>query len=250
MKSRTKKKIFLFVSIPLLVILLGCFFPRTHPIDAPTEWIRLSQNLSEDYPDSLVELLEKNPETREFVMDYPKKKDLHETIDLSGEITKGKIPLLLQWDERWGYESYGSDFMAVTGCGPTCLSMVVCGLTGNGEWNPYAVAVMAEQDGFYVQGSGSSWELMTKGAENIGLTPEEVVFDEAHILKTLREGRPIICAMRPGDFTTAGHFIVLKGADDDGNILVCDPNSRKNSEKSWSLPELMPQIKNLWSYSI
>ena len=36
----------------------------------------------------------------------------------------GSVPLFLQWDERWGYRSYGGDFLAVTGCGPTALSMV------------------------------------------------------------------------------------------------------------------------------
>ena len=91
---------------------------------------------------------------------------------------------------------------------------------------------------------------MTNGAEKMGLSGKELVFDEAHILAALREGQPIICAMRKGDFTDSGHFIVLKAADENGRILLCDPNSRKNSEKAWELSELMPQIKNLWGYSL
>ena len=55
--------------------------------------------------------------------------------------------------------------------------------------------------------------------------------------------------MGPGDFTTTGHFIVLTGIGDNGDVLVNDPNSKKNSEKSWSIEKLIPQIRNLWTYS-
>lgn len=210
--------------------------------------IPFGQELGEEYPESLRTLFDKNPEAREFVLDYPKNKDKHPVIDLTEEVTKGTIPLFLQWDERWGYETYGSDFLAVTGCGPTCLSMVQCGLSGETKWNPLQVANMAEEDGYYVPGAGSSWDLMTEGAKQLGLIAESVTFDAAHILDTLESGSPIICIMGPGDFTTGGHFIILTGVDDDGMVTVCDPNSRNNSKRAWDVEELIPQIKNLWSY--
>ena len=56
--------------------------------------------------------------------DYKTKKDDNAAIDVSADVNAGEIPLFLQWDERWGYRSYGGDFLAVTGCGPTALSMV------------------------------------------------------------------------------------------------------------------------------
>lgn len=200
------------------------------------------------YPESLITLVERNPETKDFVLDYPKYKGLQE-IDLSKEVTKGEISHFLQWDERWGYEIYGSDFMALTGCGPTCLSMVVCGLTGETRWNPYEVAKMAEENGYYVDGSGSSWDLMSSGAESLGLTVSNVIFDEEHIRATLEAGQPIICIMGPGDFTDGGHFLVLTGVDSDGNIILRDPNSVERTDKHWDLSQLMNQMKNLWSYS-
>lgn len=201
------------------------------------------------YPESLITLLEKNPETEDFVRGYADYKGLEE-IDLSGEVKEGEIPLFLQWDKRWGYETYGSDFLAVTGCGPTCLSMVVCGLTGESEWNPLKVAQMAEEQGFYVEGAGSSWDLMTAGAEQLGLIVSDVVFDEQHIKAVLEEGKPIICVVRAGDFTEGGHFLVLTGVDEDGRILLHDPNSIIRTEESWEPQRLMRQIKNLWAYSV
>lgn len=209
-----------------------------------------AQKLREQgYPESLIALVERNPETKDFVLDYPKYKGLEE-IDISKEVTKGEIPHFLQWDERWGYETYGSDFLAVTGCGPTSLSMVVCGLTGDTKWNPYEVAKMAEDNGYYVDGSGSSWELMSSGAEKLGLTVSSVIFDAEHIRATLESGQPIICVMGPGDFTDAGHFLVLTGVDQEGDIILQDPNSVERTKQHWDVQKLMNQMKNLWSYRV
>ena len=35
---------------------------------------------------------------------------------------------------------------------------------------------------------------------------------------------------------------------DDRQVIINDPNSRKNSEKAWKLSQVVPQIKNLWKY--
>lgn len=218
-------------------------------LEKKEEKVDVDKLAEEGYPDSLLELLEKNPETKQFVLDYMENKDKHEAIDVSKDIQPNEIPLFLQWDERWGYETYGDDFLALTGCGPTCLSMVRCGLSGDGTWNPYKVASMAEEEGLYVPGSGSSWELMTRGAEKLGLISWEVIFDEEHIVSTLQSGNPIICVVGPGDFTDNGHFLVLTGVDDSGKIILRDPNSNIRSEKAWDIRTLMSQIKNLWAFS-
>jgi len=210
----------------------------------------IEQLRAENYPESLITLFEKHPETKEFVQDYPKYKDSKRKINIKGDVTKGEIPLFLQWDQRWGYRKYGGDFIAVTGCGPTCLSMVQCGLSGNTKWNPYKVAKMAENNGFYVEGSGSSWDLMNYGASIIGLTYNKVPYEKESIIGWLNSGNPIICSMGPGDFTSTGHFIVLAGTDGDGNVIVNDPNSIENSSKTWNLDKIMPQIRNLWGYSL
>lgn len=57
----------------------------------------------------------------------------------------------------------------------------------------------------------------------------------------------MICSMKPGDFTTQGHFIVLAGTED-GKIRVHDPNSRVRSETLWEYGRLQSQINNLWAF--
>lgn len=202
-----------------------------------------------DYPDSLRKLMERNPETTQFVYDYAREKNKTHPIDLSGEVKKGAIPTFFQWDERWGYDTYGSDMIAITGCGPTCLSMVTCGVTGDASWSPLRVAEYAEKNGYYAEGSGTAWTMMSRGAEELGLQAKELSLSGSLIHQTLSEGEPIICSMGPGDFTSAGHFIVLTSLNKDGTIRVHDPNSRKNTKKKWRLQRLMNQMQNLWAYT-
>ena len=140
------------------------------------------------------------------------------------------------------------DFMALTGCGPTCLAMVAES-RGETKWNPWRVAKMAQRNGYYVDGQGSAWSLMTEGAAKMGLNGTEMSCDAETIRRTLEDGHVIICAMRPGDFTTAGHFLVLAGVTQDGEVIINDPNSRKNSRRTWDLERVVPQIKNLWAYT-
>lgn len=171
------------------------------------------------------------------------------TQTLSDEVIPGQIPMFFQYDNRWKDEVYGDGTMEFNGCGPTCLSMVLCGLNGTAEYDPVTIAKLADTRGYYKAGSGSSWTLMSELSEELDLKVHEVRFDESHIRQELMEKRPIICVVGPGDFTTTGHFIVLCGLDSDGGVIVHDPNSEERSRRTWEIGELMPQIKNLWSYS-
>lgn len=201
----------------------------------------------DQYPEELIELLENNAETADFVLGYPEKKDTApaETI---GDVTQGEIPLLLQWDERWGYAYYADDMIAVNGCGPTAIAMVAAGLTGDNTVTPYKVAQFSAGNGYYAGDSGTSWPLMTDGAQQFGIYGEEMGLSEDEVFSALENGHPIICSMRPGDFTTTGHFIVLTGVED-GKIRVNDPNSRERSGKLWDYSRLEYQINNLWVYT-
>ncbi len=201
-----------------------------------------------DFPKELIETVAKYPETVQFVYDYPEKKDRAPADDV-GLIVDDEIPLLLQWDERWGYSRYGDFWIANSGCGPTCLSMVAVGLTKNTNITPKVVADYAQENGFYQSGAGSKWTLMTEGAKHFGLKGTELTLDKAVVFENLDKGRPIICSMGPGDFTYYGHFIVLT-KNINGKIQVNDPNSCGNSGKLWTYEELEWQICNLWSFEI
>ena len=207
-----------------------------------------TSDMNVDIPNNIIEFGNKYPEAEVFVKNYPRWKDKNFDMDITNEVTEGAIPLFLQWDKRWGYKKYGSSFIGVVGCGPTCLSMVICGLTGNLEWNPYNVAKFSEDNGYYIDGQGTSWELMTTGAKQLGLEAEYGIVDESYIHTHLNSDTPMICSMYPGDFTYTGHFIVLTGIDSDGKIIVNDPNSVNNSTIHWNMEKILPQIRSIWSF--
>lgn len=201
---------------------------------------------SDEYPEQLKEMAEKNSETIDFVYDYPKMKDKKQKINLSKEAKSDTVPLLMQWDERWGYETYSGGFLGYTGCGPTNLAMVVLYLIGDKSVNPATVAAYAESAGYSVPGSGSSWTLISEGCEHYGVHATEVPMAEDRIKARLDEGCPIIINVGPGDFTDSGHFMTITGYDSKG-FTINDSNSRTNSEKHWTYEQLHGQIRNLWA---
>lgn len=94
----------------------------------------------------------------------------------------------------------------------------------------------------------TTWTLMSEGAERLGLDSEELPADADAVRDALRSEKVIICSVRPGDFTTTGHFIVLAGLADDGKVEVRDPNSAKRS-RAWDLERVLDQCANLWALS-
>ena len=227
-----------------LSALLVCLLALSGPVWAEEE------ETADEIPWSMIVFKEKYPEASDYVDAYPEKHLYLHEVDLEGEVTEGTIPLFIQWDERWGYVEMDNSYIGISGCGPTCLSMVVCGLTGSTDWNPKALAAYTVEHNYYHTGSGTSWDLMTTGAEDLGLAVEEGEITADYINEKLKQGCPIICSVMRGDFTYTGHYIVLRGLTAGGRILVNDPNSRINSSVSWRMDELLPQIKALWSYTV
>ncbi|MCI7813045.1 MAG: papain-like cysteine protease family protein [Lachnospiraceae bacterium] len=202
------------------------------------------------YPDDVLHMLAFNEETLDFVLDYPQKKGTPCEVTNIDSFEYGTIPNLYQWDQRWGYQSYGNSVIAVNGCGPTALAMVIAGLTGDTSITPARVATYSDDNNYYIQGQGTSWALMmNEGCNHFGIGSMELQLMENTIQSELLMGHPIICSMGPGDFTSDGHFIVLTDWTEEG-IKINDPNSKKKSEQLWDYSQLEGQILNLWSYYV
>ena len=198
------------------------------------------------YSDKMLEALANNPEMADFVAKSP---DASPFAD--GEITQSEreqaYPLFLQWDPRWGYVPYGDGSnIGLAGCGPTCLSMALFYLTGDETYRPDRIAEYSMDNGYYVPGTGTQWALIDDVPKKCGLKVRKPGISESIMKRALDEGSIIICAMRQGDFTASGHFIVIYGYDEDG-FRVNDPNCVARSRKSWTFGTLKSQIKQLWS---
>lgn len=197
------------------------------------------------YPDRLLEALANNPEMADFVEGYLGE---HVAGGLTDSEKQEEFPIFLQWDPRWGYASYGKNScIAVSGCGPTCLSMVLYYLTGREELTPDVIGDYSMENGYYLPGTGTLWALFEDTAPLYGVYVSQPDPSEWEMRAALDGGAVLICSMGPGDFTAGGHFIVIYGYDEDG-FLVNDPNCVARSRISWSYEQLSRQMKHLWVF--
>ncbi|SHK24837.1 Peptidase_C39 like family protein [Hathewaya proteolytica DSM 3090] len=200
----------------------------------------------EKYPVALLSSLVNNPEMINFVSGYLSRGAVEASSYETHDIEK-KNSLILQWDKRWGYKPYGNSIIAVSGCAPTCLSMVINSMSDY-VVTPDEMAKFSENNGFYIKGVGTDWKLMTKAVIGYGIKGKEMSFSEQNMKVELDSGNVLIATMSPGDFTAEGHFVVIHGYGKDG-FYINDPNCVYRSKKPWSYEKLSTQINNMWSYS-
>lgn len=204
----------------------------------------LYNNNNNDCPQYIEEFVKNNPQAKELQINYQNEENDDPIILENSD----EIPLFIQWDKRWAYTHYGDEIVGTAGCGPTSLSMVAIGLTGNTDYNPRFIAKYAIENG-YLEGSKTTWALMEKGCQAFGLKAASVPLDKNSMINQLKQGNPIICSVKPGDFTTTGHFLVITKTIDD-EFCINDPNSKENSQRTWTYERLSRQIKAMWAFSL
>lgn len=217
--------------------------------DGVTDEIRrISEDSSADaYEEELAELLKLNEEAADYVKCYPERETYKsQAIDLGQELLSGEVPLLMQWDKRWGYDFYGDEMIGLAGCGPLCLDMAYLYFTKDSSMTPREMAAFVQANGYRQEGVGTKWTLWTEGVEKLGLSGGELPLDQGAMERVLDAGGLVVCSMGPGDFTSTGHFILIRGYDENG-FYVNDPNRKSNSERQWDFDALSSQIRNLWS---
>jgi len=148
-----------------------------------------------------------------------------------------------QTDPKWRYDSYGpAGTIGNSGCGPSALAIAISSLTGDAI-TPDQVAKWAEDRG-YVDENGSSYHsLIPAAAEAYGLNV--ATSDNPAVLTgALKAGKMIVALMGKGHFVDGpGHFIVLRGIDPDGRIIVADPASTRTSGQAWDLKLILDESK-------
>ena len=150
--KRWKWVIFAVVPIAVLAVFLrkpirNLYVDLTFPLTEHTETEQRVHDYAKAngvrysaYPASLIALLERNPETESFVLNYPFRESWDG--DMSG-FSRDTVPLMLQWDPRWGYEKYGSEsvvgFTVIDSLDELTAkkianAKVIDGLIGTKEW--------------------------------------------------------------------------------------------------------------------
>lgn len=159
----------------------------------------------------------------------------------------GTMPHIYQIDPAWSELPYAGGTIRQNACGPTCLTMVYVFKTGHTDMTPVDMCALSEA-GNYAPTGATEWSFMTNGAWQLGLNGTELHVDRSSITQALRSGAPIIASVRPGTFTSVGHYIVLYGIDDADQIGVYDPNSQMRSARRWGVVEVLNEIEVMWAY--
>lgn len=211
------------------------------------------------YPERLYDAYEKSPEARDFILNAPLEYGKEHAKDMSefaGEMDKP--PLFMQWDIRWGYTKYAYGLGGLTGCGPTCLSMVDYYYTRNPDHTPDFMMKFAEENGYVgteldangKHKGGTEWILFSQGGKKLGYNVKEVPLDKGTLVRYLKAGTPVICHVGECVFTYNGHYILLVGYDQaNDRILVNDPNSVALSQRGCTYEEIEKAIKNMWAFT-
>ena len=148
-----------------------------------------------------------------------------------------------QYDPAWANKPYGSSTIAVSGCGPSAMAMIITALTGK-RVTPDVTAAYAASQNLYVPGAGSMWTISPVLADNWGLKSTLIGAKIAKITATLQSGGLVIASGQgPLPFTTGGHFIVIRGVTADGKWKIGDSGHNNTSSQDWD-PQLLVSNMN------
>lgn len=196
-------------------------------------------------PNEQKTLLANNKDATEYIIGYIK----NETVKYEeGETVKlgRRFPYYIQWDRRWAYQRLGEDDIAIGGCGPTSMAMIISGLKNDASITPDVIAKIEEDNGYYSE-YGTLHSFFPFIAEYYDLQCFSLQVSKENMDKYIGNDRTVFLTLRPGRFTMVGHIVAVAGIDDNGNYLINDPNSLGRSLKSWSWDELENEISTMWT---
>jgi|GEM_PF-2657430 len=208
--------------------LVGAFTEALDQAEA-LEWIALHAN---EYPsEDLPRLALSEPAAVAFVRAYPESSK--EASAYEDPVSRGEVPLLFTWDERWGAVEYDGSVLAVTGSGPVAFSMAYMGITGKGDKTPADMAELATDKGLAGGDAHTSSEFFTAAAKELGLAVTAFEPSREAISEVLDSGTVVIAEMRADSLTDSMHWVVIAYENENGSVRVYDPTSPSVSARPW-----------------
>lgn len=187
----------------------------------------------------------------------------YSAISLDGLVIQGskiEVTYYSQHDSRWAQTAIRSGApdrtISTSGCGFTSMAIVVSSLTSNTK-DPVA---MCKQYGasHYVIGSGAAHSLIPDVSADYGLSCTEIQnSDMQGVVDALKDGKLVVALVgRNGNGWTGngyyrgnGHFLVICGVTEDGDLLLADPNRPDVAQSGQPIGMeyfVASGIKNLW----
>lgn len=162
----------------------------------------------------------------------------------TGGFSVGNFVYYRQGDYKNRYGSHGT--ISSSGCGPTSMAMVLTALLGK-KVSPVEAASYSVKHG-YRGSNGTSWGFFGSISKAYGLNCVQGSGNSSDIMSALRQGKMVVASMRPGHFTKGGHFIVLRGIDKNGKIIVADP-AKPARNGAWDANLVIRECKQSFAIS-
>lgn len=165
------------------------------------------------------------------------------------------MPLILQTDPIWANESYGTggsdpNTLAIKGCAIASLAMVLSYYQST-DVTPTEILNWSGNT-YYESGSGTAWTIFAAFASQYGLEYHDLGTDQTNVQAQLDQNKPVIVSVKPGEFTTVGHIMVLMKDVSGNGVKVFDPNdspTKKHYQQTYSLSTILNQASNAWSFT-
>lgn len=168
-----------------------------------------------------------------------------------------------QCDVKWGEQDYSAPGektdVCESGCGPTCVAMILSTFL-NRIILPSEIASWSLSHGFKAVRQGTYYSFFAEVGRSYGVPavrlnyknlrkfPSPLVHSE--VLERLSRGELIVACMGKGNWTSAGHYILLYGIDVVRDIAyVNDPASTKENRTRGSWQLLQKEVKYYFAFS-
>ena len=200
-------------------------------LDRGEQLADIAEHANEYENQGLLELALDQPDAIGFVAAYP---DAEKSAQPYGEeVSKGTVPQLYCWDSRWGNVDYAGSPLALTGSGPTSLSMAYMALTGKNDRSPadFAQAIVEAE-----MASGESFmsgTFLSDSLGDFGLSCSTYTSNADNLTQVLEKDTCLLIEAQAGMLTDETHWIVVVTKNSDGSVQVYDPTSPEVSSRSW-----------------
>lgn len=178
--------------------------------------------------------------------------DVSEPIKQSTKFTENDFFVMYQSDPIYASHPYGYETVGSHGCGPSTMSVIIKNLTG-ADVNPVTMSDWSYEKGYYAKGVGSYHALIPAAAKNWGIKSEAYyTYNKQFIREQLESGKLMLVIMGPGTFTRSGHYMILRGFDSDGKLIIADTQSPVRTSQTWDFDLIYSELKKgspLWVFS-
>lgn len=137
-----------------------------------------------------------------------------------------------QYDSRWGSVVYTKNntynknqTIKSSGCGPTSMADIVATWWDKSA-TPKTLAALAVAKGYRTTNSGTAWGFFKFCANKYGASKFIQTTSFATAEAAIKNGAYVVCSMKPGLWTSGGHYICWWWVDDT-YVYVNDPASAK-----------------------